>query len=127
MFSVNTTKSKCPVDLVTFTEEILNRKLHFLYSDCWRTKTFIVKWIAKSISYKPYSLKKLLIPKTPKSRKSNTINRQDNYEFWVKNSIAFNNSNCSVKPIPKMNFFKEIERYQRSRDSPGGENLEERF
>ena len=26
--------SKCDPDLVTFTEEILNRKLHFLCSDC---------------------------------------------------------------------------------------------
>ena len=33
IFSVNVTKYVFPVDLVKFTEEILNGKLHFLCSD----------------------------------------------------------------------------------------------
>ena len=33
-----------PTDLVTFTEEILNRKLHFLCSVCHTTVPFIRRW-----------------------------------------------------------------------------------
>lgn len=65
------------------------------------------KWVAKSISYKSYNLKNLLIPMTPKIRKSNAINRQDIYNFGVENLIVSKNSASSAKVIPKMTFLKK--------------------
>ena len=47
-FSINDFFSKCDqirsflMDLITFTEEILNEKLHFLCSECFRINPFQV-------------------------------------------------------------------------------------
>ena len=46
-FKVTAQKMKETVDLVTFTEEILNGKLHFLCSGCSKIKLPLLKEISK--------------------------------------------------------------------------------
>lgn len=67
-----------------------------------------LNWLAKSVGYKPYSLKHLLNAKTQKNRRSNVINHQEIYEFWIQNSITSNDSANSTKRITKMAFLKKF-------------------
>lgn len=57
----------------------------------------LLKWLAKSVGYKRYSFKYFLNTRTRKDRKSNLINHREIYEFWIQNSIIFNDSANSTK------------------------------
>ena len=73
-----------------------------------------LKWLAKTLGYKPYSLKNLLA--TSKHNKRNSqipiASHQEIYDFWLRNSITSNDSANNIKKIPKIAFlsqFKNIE------------------
>ena len=64
-----------------------------------------LKWLAKSVSYKPYLLKNHLSKKTRKDRTC-SVNHQKIYNFCLQNSIISNDSANSSKRITKMKFLK---------------------
>ena len=64
-----------------------------------------LKWLAKSVNYRPYLLKNHLSKKTRKDR-NYIANHQKIYNFCLQNSIISNDTANSSKRITKMKFLK---------------------
>ena len=92
-----------------------NRRKAVIYMrECFATllddKNFL-RWLSKEVDYKPYLLKNLVSSKPSSNRKSYSVPQKEVYDFWLQNSITFNDSTNSTKRISKMSFmrnFKEI-------------------
>ena len=62
-----------------------------------------LKWLAKSVEYKPFRLKDLLFPNqhNKRNRQLAAINSQEIYDFWLRNSVTSNDSVKNTKVISK--------------------------
>ena len=67
-----------------------------------------LKWLSKAVDYKLYQLKNLVLSKPRSNRKSYFVPKQEEYDFWVQNSITSNDSTNSLKRVSKMSFFRDF-------------------
>ena len=67
-----------------------------------------LKWLSKAVDCKLYQLRNLVKSKPRSNRKSYSIPQQEVYDFWVQNSITFNNFTNSSKRVSKMSFFRDF-------------------
>ena len=76
-----------------------------------------LKWLSKAVGYKLYQLKNLALSKPRSNRKSYSVPKQEEYDFWVQNSITSNDSTNSLKRVSKMSFFRDFKEIGRGENT----------